>query len=131
MNYCLDSSIIIDILRGDSNIKSKIELLSKQNNFCITPIVLSELFKGAYLAEKQKEAIKLVENFSNSVELLEFTPQACRIFGQKHAELTKQGKQTQESDLMIASISIAHNVTFITRNPKDFVNIQGLNIISW
>lgn len=132
MLYCLDTSIVIDILRGDKSLLSKIEAFINQHaHFCITPIALAELYKGAYLAEKQKEAIKLVEDFTKSVELLDFTESACKVFGQKYLELKTQGRPTQETDLMIGSITLEHGAILVTRDMKDFANIKGLKIINW
>ncbi|MBI4140719.1 type II toxin-antitoxin system VapC family toxin [Candidatus Woesearchaeota archaeon] len=132
MMYSLDTNIIVDILRGDTRLKSKLqELNDKQINCCITPIVLAELFKGVYKAQRQSEALKLVEDFVQNLQLLDFNEYACRLFGQRHAELLRLGKQTQELDLMIASISLAHDAIVVTNNHKDFHNIRGLKIESW
>lgn len=130
MRHCLDTNIIIDVLRGDESLRSKIASLAPEH-LCVTPLILAELFKGAYLAERQAEALKLVEEFTHSMDALEFTEQACKIYGQRYAELAKQGKLAQEFDLMIASIAIAHNAALITRNSKDFVNIKGLKVVVW
>lgn len=129
MDYCLDTNIIIDIFHGDAELKAKIDKL-EDVTICVTPINLAELFKGAYCAQKKNEALELVEDFASNAKLLAFDETSCRIFGQKYAELASQGKQTQEPDLMIASITIANNITLITRNKKDFVNISGLKMIN-
>ena len=132
MLYCLDTSIVIDIFYGDRSLLSKLEALKNQNVvFCIASISLAELYKGAYLAQKQKEALKLVEEFSQNIEFLDLTKDACKLFGQKYLELKKQGKQTQEADLMIGCIALANNATFATRNLKDFSNIKGLKVMQW
>jgi tRNA(fMet)-specific endonuclease VapC len=130
MLHCLDTSVIIDILRGDESLKSKIASVAPEH-LCITPLILAELFKGVYLAQRQAEALRLVEEFVHSTEILEFNEHACRIFGQRYGELVKQGKQPPEMDLMIASVVIAHNAVLITRNPKDFTNIKGLKVLVW
>lgn len=129
MRYSLDSSVIIDILRGDRSLAATLDKLLEQDaHFCITPIVLAELFKGAYLAKQQKDALKLVEDFTHSVELLHFTEEAAKEFGKQYAELRKKGQQTQDADLMIGCVSLVHNTILLTRNEKDFANIKGLNI---
>lgn len=125
--HCLDTNIIIDLFRGDQKIKVAV---AQFEHYCITPIVLCELFKGAYLAAKKEEALKLIEEFISSAEIIEFDEFSCRIFGQQYAHLKKQGKLTQEADLMIGSVARAHNAILVTRNPKDFENIQGLKVIS-
>lgn len=128
--YCLDTSVVIALFRGDEATKLKIQQLGEQQ-FYINPIILAELFQGAYKASRQREALALVEEFLQRVELLSFNEHACRLFGKWHAELQRQGKQTQQSDLMIASISLAHNVMLITKNGKHFEHIAGLKILAW
>jgi len=130
MRYCIDTNIIIDILWGDASLRTKIETLPPEH-VCITPIILAELFKGAHLAKRQQEAIKLVEEFTHSIETLEFSEAACKTFGQRYAELAQQGKLTQEADLMTGCIALTHNATLVTRNVKDFKNIRGLSVVTW
>lgn len=129
MRYCLDSNIIIDIFRQDESLRKKVD--SVQEDVCITPIVLAELFKGAHLAQRQQEALDLVEDFVCNVDMLEFDYDACRAFGEKHAELVKKGKQAQEADLMIACIALVNNAVLVTRNIDDFKNISGLQVVRW
>lgn len=132
MLYCLDTNIIIDFFKKDLLIKSNIEdSIKKQTSLCITIITLAELFKLAYNSQKQEESLTLIYDFIGRVDLIDFNIDACRLFGQKHAELAKLGKQTQQPDLMVASIVLAHNATLVTRNPKDFINIQDLKLLTW
>lgn len=132
MYYCLDTNIIIDFFKNEKQVVQKMQEIEQQEvSVTITPIVLCELFKGAYLGSRQKERVEMVELLLKTVNILEFTKHAADIFGQRYAELQKQGKQTQEADLMIASICIAHNAILITRNHKDFVNIKDLQFQVW
>ncbi len=128
MLYCIDTSVVIDILRGDSKLKDKINKLSNAS-FSINPIILLELFKGAYLAQQREQALSLVEEFKDSVDFLEFSADACRMFGDKYASLTNEGRKIQEADLMIGCIAMANNAVVMTRNPKDFSRIPGLKMM--
>ncbi len=127
MTYCLDTNVVIDIFRGDQQLKSKIMAMNK---YAITPIVLCELFKGAFLAQRQEEALKLVNDFVQTVDILDCNYEACELFGKWYADLKKQGKQTQEMDLMIACTALAHHSILVTRNAKDFKHIEGLSVMS-
>lgn len=132
MLYCLDTNIIIDFFRKDIEILQKMkDLDEKQVTIATNPIVLCELFRGVHLAQDQKSASELLEKFLKSIGSIEFTEAAARIYGQQYAKLKKIGKQTQEFDLMIASICIAHNAILVTRNHKDFANIKDLKIVAW
>ena len=35
------------------------------------------------------------------------------------------------ADLMIASVALAHNLTLVTHNTKDFQNVPGLRLDDW
>ena len=133
MLYCLDTNVVIEIYRGENKeIGEKLKSLQEQNvKITTNPLILAELFKGAYIVPEKKEALIFIEEFLPSVDVLSFTEQAARIYGQQFAILQKLGKQTQEFDLMIASICIAHNAILITRNHKDFANIKDLKMVAW
>ncbi len=132
MQYCLDTNIIIEIIRNNSDLIKKMqELEAQQVAISTTHITVCELYKGVFLAERQKESHLLIQEFLKNIEIIEFTENACRIFGEQYAQLKVLGKQTQEFDLMIASICIAHNTILITKNHKDFANIKDLKLVAW
>lgn len=132
MLYCLDTNIIIDLFRNDPSVRKRIEEMEEQEvPVCISPIVSCELWRGVYLAPRQKSPAELMKAFLENAQIINFTKEACHIFGQKYAELQTVGKQTQEFDLMIASICIAHNAILVTRNKKDFAHIKDLKYVVW
>ncbi len=128
MKYCIDTNILVEMSRGNQKIKTQLEIYNPEK-ICINPIIILELSKGAYLSNRQKEALEFIEELSKEIDLLSFTEETYKIYGKKYAELKKQGKQTQEFDLIIASICITHDATLITLNGKDFKNIEGLRLI--
>ena len=128
MLYCVDTNVLIEISRGNPKIKSQLEKYNSED-MCINPISILELSKGAYLSNKQKESLEFIEEITKELDLLDFTKETYKIYGKKYAELKKQGKQTQEFDLIIASICLTHNTSLISLNGKDFRNIEGLKLI--
>lgn len=128
--FCLDTNIVIDFFRNEPDICKKVEELPEEL-LCTSAIVVSELFKGAFVSRNPEKSVQEVENYVDVCEFIDFDDNSCRIFGKRYTELQKLGKMTQELDLMIASICIAHNTTLVTRNGKDFKNIRGLKVIEW
>jgi len=126
--YCLDTNIVIDMLRGDETLRKK---ASSAGSVCISPPILAELFKGAFLADRRDEAIEIVEDFTKNIDMLPLDEESCKTFGQKFAELKATGKPTQEFDLLIGSIALAHGSALVTRNRKDFEQIPGLEVVVW
>ncbi len=130
MRICLDTNIIVDILRGNPETKEKINQLHLEK-FYTTSIIISELYKGAYGTNNIEKAISEVEDILQSLEVLPFNQEASKLYGRMYQKLKKQGKLTNEFDLLIACISMANNATLITKNPKDFRNMKELKIIAW
>lgn len=123
--YCFDTNIVIDIFRGDENLRLKLKkIIESSAEIFITPITLCELYKGAYLHHNPIEKAKEVDNFISSFDILDFTWESAKYFGKEYARLSKIGKLTSEFDLMIASITRANNLILITRNKKHFENIN-------
>ena len=129
MSYCLDTNIVIDFLRNKPLVVESIGKIEGEDLF-ITFITLCELYKGVYLSNNAENELMVINNFLNSVILIEFNQESCRLFGEEYHRLRKLGKMTQEPDLMIASIAMAHDLTIITRNKKDFENI-GVKFEVW
>ena len=124
MSYCLDTSIVVALFRGDELLKSKFTELSSRGELFINYITLCELYKGAFLSILFEKSLQEIAHLLNIVEDLEFNTDACILFGKEYARLNKLGKQTEELDLMIASIAKAYDLTIVTRNKKHFENID-------
>lgn len=132
MLYSLDTNIVIDFLRGDALLKAKMEQAIKRDAaFSITPVVAAELYKGAYSSSQKEKNLFMLETFFNSVIHLEFRKSATELFGKHYAQLKKKGKLKSEFDIMIAAITLDHQHTLITRNAKDFQDIEGLHVVVW
>jgi len=122
--YCLDTDIIIDILRGEKEIVSKLNALLINHEIFTTPINLCELFKGAYLSLKTDKEIASINQLIENINVLEFNNEIYHEFGKEFSKLKKLGKITQEFDLIIACFSKVNNLILVTRNKKHFENIS-------
>ena len=120
--YCFDTNIFVDWLRGDEELNEKIQ--SIQENIFMTSITLCELYKGVYLSSRKDYSLGLIKELIENFDIIGLTKEACEEFGKEFARLEKLGIRTQESDLMIASITKAHNLILITRNKKHFESIN-------
>ena len=128
--YCLDSSIMVPLLRGDKDLKKRVDSI-KSEDISFTTITLCELFKGAYKSSRAKENVNMVHDILRNYNLLSLNITSSEIYGMDFIKLEKEGKLTQVLDLMIASIAKANNLILITRNKKDFENIPDLKLEVW
>lgn len=128
--FCLDTSIVIDIFRGDSALKKKMMQFQGQK-FAITSITLCELFKSAWKSRDTEKAVQLITDFYKSVELLDFDAASANLFGLNSNVLEKKGSKIPEADLMIASLAMANNRILVTRDSRHFRKVPELNVEKW
>jgi tRNA(fMet)-specific endonuclease VapC len=126
----LDTNICSAIIGGHP--KAVATLATSQPDEIIVPtIVRAELYFGAYNGTKTKSTLAEIENFLAPLQSLEFSPQAAKTYGQLRADLKKRGKPIGPNDLIIASLALAHNLTLVTNNTKEFLMVKGLLLEDW
>ncbi len=128
--YCLDTDIIIEFLRGNKKIISKIKEKSNGLLF-LTTLSLCELYKGAFLSSRKEKEVENIQTLLTYFGLITITNKTAEIFGKTYKTLTDSGKLTQEFDLLNASITMTHDFILVTRNKKHFINISDLKIEEW
>ena len=130
MTYLLDTNFCIELLNKKASSAS--QKLAKVNplEIKLCSVVKAELFHGAYKSGRE-ENLNLVRVFSNLFESLTFDDHAAEVYGQIRTELEKRGKLIGPNDLLIASISIAHNTTLVTHNTNEFSRVPALKIEDW
>ena len=131
MPYLLDTNTCIYFLnRSSENIIAKMKNLSP-SDIKLSSITVAELFFGA---EKSKIKIKnqaIVEAFIHHFEQIPFDDRCCRNYAEIRASLQKKGTPIGPMDLLIASISLTHNLTLVTNNVKEFKRVKGLSVENW
>jgi tRNA(fMet)-specific endonuclease VapC len=129
--YCIDTSIIIDFMRGDAKIAHRMRGLSEAGAaLAITHASLCELYKGALLAEDSNAKIEAVNALVQTLDIIGLDVEACFTFGSLFKALQKKGKTVPEFDLLIAAVAMAHNKVLVTRD-KHFQSVPGLKLERW
>jgi predicted nucleic acid-binding protein len=67
----------------------------------------------------------------DNFKIYELDKEAVEIFAKGKARLKKSGLLIADMDLMIASITIANDLSLVTNNHKHFERIKGLRLIRW
>jgi len=55
----------------------------------------------------------------------------AEIYGRLRADLERRGVPLNDTDLMIASIALRHDLTLVTGNPRHFSRLPGLKLENW
>jgi tRNA(fMet)-specific endonuclease VapC len=97
----------------------------------LASITVAELFYGAEKSKSKKKNRTIVEDFVGNFELLPFDGKCCRNYAEIRASLEKSGSPIGPMDLLIASITLAHNLILVTNNVKEFGRIRDLSVENW
>ncbi len=117
--YLVDTNAIIDFCNGKLPSSGRDLMLNLKPEISI--ITNIELFATPALSEQELALLKKFTSISRihpvTVDLVNTT---IRI---------KQAKTIKLPDAIIAATAISHGLTLISRNKKDFRNIEGLTVI--
>ncbi len=128
----LDTDILISFLRNKKKAVNTMNSLIKSNMILTTTIInVGELYTGAYLSSQVAKDINAIEKFLEKFEILEYSKEDSRVFGQIQANLIKTGNKIGKMDTIIGSIALNRNEVLITRNIKHFKKIPLLKIKNW
>lgn len=118
----IDTSVIIDFLAGDEKIVTLITKLAGQDEIKTTSITEYELLKHKTELKRQ-----VAEKFLLSVLVCPFDRASARKAALLFEKLNKTGKMINETDLLIAGISLAHDELLLTCDKK-FSNLDESSI---
>jgi tRNA(fMet)-specific endonuclease VapC len=130
MNLVIDSDILIYFLKGHTEIAGKLSGHPSETIFT-TRINYIELLYGAYNSSKIEQNLARISAFLDLLTILEFDQKASAIFAEDKAKLKRHGMLIADMDLMIASITKAHDFSLVTNNLKHFVRIENLKLECW
>ena len=131
MRYLLDTNVCIVYLNDShAQVVQKLKTI-KPHDLFLCQIVKAELVYGAYKSSRQAENLALLEQFFSQFNSLPFDDNAVEVYGQIRTKLAKIGKPIGPNDLIIASIAVAHDVTLVTNNVREFSRVSRLKIEDW
>ncbi len=99
----------------------------------ISAITLAELSVGPLVASDEERPARQahLQRAEADFDPLPFDGDAARAFGRVGASLRRSGRKASARtyDAMIAAIAIANGLPLYTCNPRDFRDIDGLEIV--
>jgi predicted nucleic acid-binding protein len=122
----VDSDILIDVARGDSDAINCLSRLEKTSALAVSTVTQLELIVGC----RNKTELGDLEKFLRRFQILKITDQ----ISDRAVELLKQyflshGLLIAEG--LIAATALVHNEALITKNQRDFRFITDLNLLSY
>lgn len=133
LSYLVDTDWVIHYLHGNPKIVEKLSAI-QSDGLAMSIISLAELYEGVIYSTDPANNERGLNDFLTGVTILGIDDTVCRTFGTERGRLRKIVRRVEDLiddfDLMIAATCLAHNLTLLSNNRKDFERVSGLTIIS-
>jgi len=114
--YLLDTTTIIDHLRGNKKVNSYLERIGQRGDIagccCIN---IAETYAGMRKKEKEK-----TDRFIESLYYFEVTKEVAKLTGELRQKYFKKGKTLATTNVIITATAITYNLILITKNVKHY-----------
>lgn len=133
---CLDTTFLVDLLRGDMQARDLDNQFAKQHlTVSVAAPSIMELVKGLHLDTTAQhvtaEECSRIIDILNSLVVLGLDQKSAMLAGEIEARLVNKGLTLDVEDIMIAAIAITHGEPLVTRNTKHFGRIPDLKIMGY
>ena len=130
--YLLDTNICIYITKHQPEIvRQHFEKHLPDGNIFISVITLGELRFGAEKSQNKVKALKVIEEFTSIIPIVELNETVAEHYAQIRKELTIQGLIIGNNDLWLAAHARANNWVMVTNNEKEFLRVDQLKVENW
>ena len=127
----LDSTFLIDLLRGNEDATELAWLLDEDDLLLTTEINAFELYAGIYRGEIKDKEKRLVEvqSLFNKLVVLPFDHKSAVTAARIMGDLKDRGNDIGVLDVLIAATLLSQGCnTIVTRNRSHFEKVKGLKI---
>lgn len=135
MNYLLDTNICIYIIKkSPEQVLKKLEAITGnegKNEVYLSSVTISELYYGVEKSSQPEKNLEALKGFLTPFQIIDFDDASAEVFGKVRSNLERKGNIIGPYDLQIASIAIAHDLTLVTNNTKEFTRVDGLSLENW
>ena len=131
MIYMLDTNVCVVYMNGRStSVRDRLDQL-RPSDIVINSVVIAELFYGAMKSRDRAGTLAKQQQLLRPYVSLPFDDAASLKYGTLRAELEASGNTIGGNDMMIAAIALAHDLTLVTHNSREFLRVTGLKVEDW
>lgn len=132
----LDTTVVIDIDRGGSEVLNKARKLDREGTHAISAVTQYEFYWGIFRryekgSTKYNEAMAKAEMLFSRFYVLSVTSEIAIKAAEIGTYLISEGKEVDVIDTYIAATAIQHRLTLVTANIAHFEDIDKLKIKNW
>ena len=130
MTHLLDTTVCIALLRGTPDLRQRF-LQMDLRDLAMCSVVREELVFGALRRKDGGRSLDETHGFLDRFASLPFDDRAADVCARLRTELATQGNPIGPHDMQIAAIALAHGLTVVTHNTREFARVRGLQIEDW
>jgi predicted nucleic acid-binding protein len=133
LGVLIDASVLIEHERGRVNLERHLAGREREE-FILSVITASELLHGVHCAADSNVRARrsaFVEAVMERFPLLPVDLAVARAHAQLWAGLMAEGRLIGPHDLWLAATCLAHGLTMVTANVREFTRVPGLIVESW
>ncbi|MRR13569.1 type II toxin-antitoxin system VapC family toxin [bacterium] len=133
MGALIDASILIEAERGTLDLSPHVLDREDEESF-VSVVTASELLHGVHRATRPDQRARraaFVEGVLERFPMLEIDLATARAHARIWAELSSAGTLIGPHDLWLSAACIAHGLTIVTANVREFQRVPGLQLETW
>lgn len=128
----LDTTFLIDLMRGDEDAVSRAEALeSEQIAQRVPGAVVFELFVGVGQTDRTEAEIDRIEAVLDARPVLDLDERTLRKAGRIRGLLLADGDDVGTGDVLVGAAGVVREEPVLTRNEADFERIPGVEVRSY
>ena len=132
ITYALDSNIVTYALKGNAEIRRKMENVTATGDSLTIPhIVYFEIKRWLLEVGAKAKQIAFEQMLHDDIMLEPIDKAVWDAAAKLYVVSRKNGKPISDADLIIAAFCIANDYTLVTNNTRHFKRIDGLQLVNW
>lgn len=131
MSYLLDTNVCIHVMsHRDERVRQRFESAGAAR-LVVSAVTVGELWYGVWASTRTAKNALVLEEFLRPYSVIPFTEVCAAEYGKVRAHLRVRGTPIGANDLLIAATALAHDLTLVTANTREFGRIPGLRLEDW
>ena len=133
MGLLIDTSVIVALER-QKGVPAELAVRAGSQEVYLSAVTASELLHGVHRAGQEsirKRRSAFIEDAIRLFPILPFDLEVAREHARIWADLSRQGMLIGAHDLMIAATALAHDLSLVTFNAREFSRVQDLTLVTW
>ncbi len=131
MIYLLDTNICIYIIKQRPVAVRQKFMTYQIGDIGVSSITVAELQVGVERNQQRKQAAFALEQFLQSLPVLNFDLPAAAAYGKLRTHLESRGTPIGPLDSLIAAHALSLDATLVTNNLREFARVPGLKAENW